>query len=285
MNEQTSLRLGAFLSISRGVDKAVTMALEIGANTFQFFTRNPRGGAARKIGQPEIERWLKLRQQEDIWHICGHLPYTINMASPQERLQEFAEMVIADDLRRMSELEAEYLVVHPGSAADDRTGGVQRIVRLLDGILSDYDGTVQLLLEAMALQTNEIGSIEDLGQIWRELGSPPQVGVCLDSCHLFAAGYDFTRRDEVERLLSDLDRHIGLAQVKLLHLNDSKFPAGSRRDRHANIGEGEIGREGLANLLLHPFIRTLPWHLETPVDKYQDYAKDIATVKEIVGER
>lgn len=277
------LRLGAFLSIAKGVDKVVPQALEIGANTFQFFTRNPRGGAARTIGEPEIARWLKARQDADIAEVCGHLPYTVNLASDKEELIDFAGMVVADDLRRMSALNIEYLVVHPGSSADERQRALERIIRLLDQALTAVDSSASLLLETMALQGNEVGSIAEIATIWHGLGRPPQVGVCLDSCHLFAAGYDFTQASEVERLVDDLDQTIGLEQVKVLHLNDSKMPSGSRRDRHADIGEGEIGEAGFANLLTHPFIQQLAWHLETPVDTYRDYARDIARVKAIIG--
>lgn len=278
------MRIGAFLSIAKGVDKVVPLAREIGANTFQFFTRNPRGGAARTIDQAEIDRWLKVRDQAGIAQVCGHLPYTVNLATEKENLVDFAVMVVADDLKRMSALEIDYLVMHPGSTPGNREEALGRIVRVLDQALEHYSGDTWLLLETMAMQGNEMGSIEELASIWRQLGEPERVGVCLDSCHLFAAGYDFTRRSEVERLVDDLDKHLGLERVQVLHLNDSKFPAGSHRDRHAGIGEGEIGRAGLANLLGHPFIRTLPWQLETPVDTYQDYARDIALVKEIVGE-
>lgn len=278
------MRIGAFLSIAKGVDKVVPLAREIGANTFQFFTRNPRGGAARTIDQTEIDRWLKVRDQAGIAQVCGHLPYTVNLATEKENLVDFAVMVVADDLKRMSALEIDYLVMHPGSTPGNREEALGRIVRVLDQALEHYSGDTWLLLETMAMQGNEMGSIEELASIWRQLGEPERVGVCLDSCHLFAAGYDFTRRSEVERLVDDLDKHLGLERVQVLHLNDSKFPAGSHRDRHAGIGEGEIGHAGFANLLGHPFIRTLPWQLETPVDTYQDYARDIALVKEIVGE-
>ncbi|NLW16320.1 MAG: deoxyribonuclease IV [Firmicutes bacterium] len=277
------MRLGAFLSIAKGIDKVVPQALEIGATTFQFFTRNPRGGAARTIGEAEIDRWLKLREEADIAKVCGHLPYTVNMASDKEKLIEFAHMVLTDDLRRMAALDIDYLVVHPGSASDERPAALERIIRLLDRVLDESESPVCLLLETMALQGNEIGSIVDIATVWHSLGRPAQVGVCLDSCHLFAAGYDFTKPQEVERLVSDLDASMGLEQIKVLHLNDSKMPSGSRRDRHANIGEGEIGEEGFANLLNHPFIRQLAWHLETPVKTYRDYARDIARVKAIIG--
>lgn len=276
-------RLGAFLSIAKGIDKVVPQALEIGANTFQFFTRNPRGGAARAIGEAEIARWLKARQEADIAKVCGHLPYTVNLASDKENLIEFANMVVVDDLQRMSALAIEYLVVHPGSSADERLPALERIMRLLDHALAAADSSACLLLETMSLQGNEIGSVAEIAAIWHGLGRPAQVGVCLDSCHLFAAGYDFTKRDEVERLIADLDQSIGLEQVKLLHLNDSKMPSGSNRDRHTNIGEGEIGEQGFYNLLTHPAIKQLPWHLETPVKTYRDYAQDIARVKAIIG--
>lgn len=278
-----TLRIGAFLSIAKGIDKVVPQAQEIGANTFQFFTRNPRGGAARTIAEPEVKRWQELRQATGIAGVCGHLPYTVNLATEKDNLIEFAVMVVESDLRRMSVLDIEYLVMHPGSSSGDRQASLERVIRVLDQGLQGYQGNSWLLLETMALQGNEIGSLDDLAAILNGLGRPEQVGVCLDSCHLFGAGYDFTKDREVERLVADLDQSIGLPRVKVLHLNDSKLPAGSHRDRHANIGEGEIGQRGFLHLLNHPFIRTLPWQLETPVSDYREYAKDIATVKQIAG--
>lgn len=281
--DKADWRIGAFLSIAKGIDKVVPQAVEIGANTFQFFTRNPRGGAARAIPEAEANRWLELRRSADVRGVCGHLPYTVNLASEKDNLIEFAVMVVSDDLRRMSALEIEYLVMHPGSSSGDRVAALERVTRVLEQGLRDYAGSSWLLLETMALQGNELGSIADIAAIWHGLGRPAQVGVCLDSCHLFGAGYDFTQAAEVERLVADLDQAIGLERVKALHLNDSKLPAGSHRDRHANIGEGLIGRQGFELLLNHPFIRTLPWQLETPVEDYREYAKDIATVKQIAG--
>lgn len=277
------LRLGAFLSIAKGIDKVVPQALAIGANTFQFFTRNPRGGAARTIGEPEIKRWLEARVNADVFEVCGHLPYTVNMATDREDLKEFSAMIVAADLHRMSAMDVEYLVLHPGSSPEARSVAIERIIRLLATALDGVDSKSTLLLETMALQGNEIGSVAEIGEIWHGLGRPPQVGVCLDSCHLFAAGYDFTQKAEVDRLLQDIEEHIGFEQVKIMHLNDSKLPSGSRRDRHENIGKGEIGEIGFANLLNNEHIRRLIWHLETPVKTYRDFAVDIARVKAIIG--
>lgn len=162
-----SLCIGAFLSIAKGIDKVVPLAEAIGANTFQFFTRNPRGGAARTIPEAEVERWQKLQQANDIVGVCGHLPYTVNLATEKDNLVEFATMVVGDDLRRMSALNIEYLVMHPGSSGGDRQAALQRVIAVLEQGLRDYQGGVWLLLETMALQGHEIGSLDDLAEIGR----------------------------------------------------------------------------------------------------------------------
>jgi len=274
------LRLGCHLPISGGFARAAALASTLGANTYQFFTRNPRGSSARNIPAGEISEAQKARLALDISPIVGHLPYTVNMAAPAEASYAFASMVVAADLARMEAVGAEFLVTHPGShAGAGREAGLRRIIACLEENILPQAGKINLLLETMAGQGTEIGALEDLAEIIRALGHPANLGICLDSCHLIGAGYDFLLPDEAERLVADLEKTVGLSRVKAMHLNDSKFPPGARRDRHERIGKGYLGREGLLNLIRHPQLEHLPMILETPVDKYEEYADEIALIR------
>jgi len=274
------MRLGSHLSVAKGFDQAAAMAQQIDANNFQFFTRNPRGGAARTISSQEVTRWREIKQKYDIAPIVGHLPYTVNMAAPSEQAYAFAKKVVAEDLVRMDAVGAEFLVVHPGShAGSGRLAGIKRIIACLAETLLPFSGKTELLLETMAGQGSEIGTLEDIREIMEALGNPCQLGVCLDSCHLTGAGYDFLDKDEVERLVAELESTVSLSRVKAIHLNDSKFPPGARKDRHELIGKGYLGKEGLLNLITHPAIYPLPMILETPVADYRQYGEEIALIR------
>jgi deoxyribonuclease-4 len=280
------MRLGSHLTVSKGFDKAAEAAREIGANTFQFFTRNPRGGAARAISEQEIAKWQEIKKTYDIAPIVGHLPYTVNMAAPADKSYAFAKMVVADDLRRMGAVGAEYLVIHPGShAGSGREEGMKRIIACLEETLLPYGGDTMLLLETMAGQGSEIGTLIDIGQLMDALGQPSQLGLCLDSCHLTAAGYDFLQKSEVDRLVDDLEQTAGLEHVKVIHLNDSKFEPGTHKDRHARIGEGYLGKEGMMNFITHPAFLQLPMVLETPVEDYRQYGDEIMLLRNWLAER
>lgn len=274
------MRLGCHLPVSGGFARAASLANSLGANTFQFFTRNPRGGSARKIPAGEISEAQEARRSLDIAPIVGHLPYTVNMAAPSEGSYAFARMVVAADLQRMDAVGAEFLVAHPGShAGAGREAGLKQIIACLEENFLPQAAQISLLLETMAGQGSEIGSLEDLAEIFRSLGNPDKLGVCLDSCHLTGAGYDFLRPEEVERLIAGLEKAVGLSRVKAMHLNDSKYPPGSRRDRHERIGSGYLGKDGLLNLIRHPQLRHLPMILETPVERYEQYGEEIALIR------
>lgn len=274
------MRLGSHLSVAKGFDLAAETAQQIGANLFQFFTRNPRGGAARIISAQEVAKWQEIKQKYDIAPIVGHLPYTVNMAAPAEQTYAFAKMVVAADLSRMDTVGAEYLVVHPGShAGAGREAGLKRIITCLAETLLLFSGDTKLLLETMAGQGSEIGTLTDLQEIMEALGNPRQLGVCLDSCHLTGAGYDFLNKDEVERLVAELESTVSLSRVKAIHLNDSKFPPGTHKDRHELIGKGYLGKEGLLNLITHSAISPLPMILETPVADYRQYGEEITLIR------
>ncbi|NLM46380.1 MAG: deoxyribonuclease IV [Firmicutes bacterium] len=280
------MRLGCHLSIAKGLDRAAQEATALGANTFQFFTRNPRGGKARTFGEQEIAAWQAVRRKYDLYPVVAHLPYTVNMAAPDERPYAFAKMVVAEDLERMEAIGAEYLVVHPGShVSAGKEAGIRRIVNCLEETFLTHGGACKLLLEAMAGQGTEIGTLADIAEIMDALGRPERLGICLDTCHLTGAGFNFLQREEMERLLAEVDRLMGIDRIGAVHLNDSKFPPGSKKDRHARIGAGYLGREGMLNFITHPALAGLPFILETPVDDYSEYGEEIALLLEWVGEK
>lgn len=274
------LRLGAHLSIAKGLDAAARMAAEVGANTFQFFTRNPRGGAARAIPAHEVRAWLRRRVEQDLYPIVGHLPYTVNLAAPNEPVHAFARDCLREDLRRAAAFGAEYLVVHPGShLGDGPEAALERIAGAVGHAFEGFAGETVLLLETMAGQGSEVGGeLVHVSRIMERLGDPPWLGVCVDSCHLFAAGYDLRDGAGMDRLVADLEATVGLARVRVVHLNDSKMPCSSRRDRHAPIGQGQLGERGIRAVVSHPVLGRLPLLLETPVEDYREYAAEIERV-------
>lgn len=280
------MRIGAHLTITKGLPQAAVYAHALGANTLAFFPRNPRGGRARHISPAEIAAWEEKRAELDIWQLVAHLPYTVNCASHDEKVRDFAVMVLTDDLARADRAGWEYLNVHPGNdGGAGRDGGVRRIVATLAEAARRYEPQrAMLLLETMAGQSKEVGGHpEELKAILDGLGRPPWLGICLDSCHLFAAGYDLRTPDGVAAMLDEFDRFVGLERVKALHLNDSKMELGSRRDRHALLGDGHLGEAGIRAIVNNEFLRTLPIIIETPVKEYDDYAGEIAKVKSWVN--
>lgn len=275
------MRIGAHITISKGLDKACHMVEEIGGNAFQFFTRNPRGGSARQIGAAEIKKFKDIQQEKGIGPLLGHLPYTVNMAAEKEEVYAFATSIVEKDLLRGEEMGANYLVCHPGRNGD-RLAGLKKIIVLLEEKLAAFEGRCMFLLETMAADGSEIGSLEDLQLIFSALGSPKNLGVCLDSCHLFAAGWDFRDQKAVDTLKAAAEKSFGLERVKAFHVNDALFPVGSGKDRHARIGRGYIGLDGFRNIVNDPFFATLPLILETPVNKYTEYGEEIKTLLELL---
>jgi len=280
------LRIGAHLSIAKGLSDGGKQALTIGADTFGFHTRNPRGSAARTIGAEEIAAWRAMAAEHNLGPLVGHLPYTINLGTPKDGIREFGERVVGEDLIRCDAFGTYAIVLHPGHDTEgDRPAAMARIARHLSGALQAAgDVGTWLLLETMAGQTGEVGGVPgEIGALIAAVGRPSNLGVCLDSCHLFAAGYDLKSRAGIDAMLAELDQAFGLDRCKALHLNDSKFPQGSHKDRHEKLGQGELGREGIAAVLHHPFLRELPIIIETPVDQYQEYAGEVAAARELAG--
>ena len=279
------MRVGAQLSISKGLPEAAALAAKIGADTFGFHTRNPRGGAARNIPDDEVRTWARAQAEAHIGPPVGHLPYTVNLGSDRD-IWDFGVRVVGEDLVRCAAFGAYGLVLHPGHApAEALDRGIDRVA---EGVTAALERSAAadclLLLEAMAGQTGEIGGRpEELGRILKATGAPPNLGICVDTCHLFAAGWDIRTHEGIERMLDAFDAAVGRERIRALHLNDSKFGLGSHRDRHERLGRGEIGPDGLRAVLTHPFLRELPIVIETPVDEYALYAEEIAVARELAG--
>ncbi|MBM7868509.1 deoxyribonuclease IV [Heliobacterium gestii] len=269
--------LGAHLSISKGFEAAVREALSIGATTFQFFTRNPRGGAARALDPEDIARSIQLRVEHGFGPLVAHAPYTINLAAPKEETWSFAKTTLAADIVRMATAQIPYIVVHPGShVGQGIAAGIDRITQALNEVLRPDQG-VTVLLEGMSGAGTEVGGrFEELRAIIDGLQTPEKVGVCLDSCHLFGAGYDV--KSDFADVLATFDRIVGIDRLKAMHINDSQQPLASHKDRHALLGQGLIGSEAMAALLNHAALEGLPLNLETP-GEIDDYRREIAWMR------
>ena len=254
-------------------------ALDIGANTFQFFTRNPRGSKAKAIDPDDAAALLALLAENGFGPLVAHAPYTINPCSRTERTREFARMTLADDLKRMEYLPGNYYNFHPGSHTEQGVEtGIRQIAETLNAILRpEYRTTV--LLETMSGKGSEVGGrFEELREIIDRTELGEKVGVCLDTCHVSDAGYDIA--GDIDGVLTEFDRVIGLAKLKAVHINDSMNPLGARKDRHARIGEGYLGEAAFGRIVNHPALRELPFILETPND-LAGYAREIARLREL----
>ncbi len=276
------LTIGTHMSIARGLAKTAENVVKMEADTMQIFSRNPRGSNYKVYSEEEVEKFQKIRKENHFGALLAHAPYTMNLASDQDRVYEFACTVIREDVARMDRLGIEYLVFHPGS----HTGigverGIQNIIRGLDQAVTGQE-KIMVLLETMTGKGTEIGAgFEHLREIRDGVAHPERIGICLDTCHVFAAGYDIV--NDLEGVLAEFDRVLGLGLLKAVHLNDSMMPFGSHKDRHAAVGEGEIGLLPLLRVLRHPALRDLPFYLETPFDD-QGHKKEIRMIRERLGE-
>ena len=274
------LNIGCHLSSSKGFEHMGREALKINANTFQFFTRNPRGGSAKSIDPGDAARLMALTRQHSFGPLVAHAPYTLNPCSKDQKTRDFAYMAMADDLARMEYLPGNYYNFHPGShVGQGAEKGVELIAQLLNDILKP-DMQTTVLLETMAGKGSEIGGrFEELAAI-RALLRPElqaKVGVCLDTCHVHDGGYDIV--NDLDGVLAEFDRIVGLAHLKALHINDSLNPCGAHKDRHAKIGEGHIGTEAMVRIISHPKLAGLPCILETPQESLSGYGEEIAMLK------
>ena len=272
------IRIGCHLSPSKGLLHMGQDALSIRANTFQFFLRNPRGSKAKALDEADAAALMALLREKDMLPVVAHAPYTLNPCAADPRVQEFAAMVMADDLVRMGSFPGNLYNFHPGSHVGQGVEmGIDKTATLLNTLMTP-DMSVTVLIETMAGQGSEIGgTFEQVSEIIRRVDLSDKVGVCLDTCHVFATGYDIVH--DLDGVLEQFDQHIGLDRLKALHVNDSMFPLGSCKDRHAQIGKGCIGLDALLELVNHPALTKLPMILETPQVDLSGYAREIALLR------
>lgn len=271
------LNIGCHLSTTKGFENMGKEALEIGANTFQFFTRNPRGGKAKDIDINDMEGLLKIARENNFTTILAHAPYTLNACSADERTREFAREMMEDDLRRMEFMPNNLYNFHPGSHVKQGVEiGINYIVELLNNVLRE-EQTTTVLLETMAGKGSEVGrTFEEIAEIISRVELKDKMGVCLDTCHVYDAGYDIV--NNLDGVLDEFDKIIGLDRLKAIHLNDSKNPFKSHKDRHEKIGEGFLGLDAITNIINHPKLKHLPFFLETP-NELDGYAKEIELLR------
>ncbi|MDO4811467.1 MAG: deoxyribonuclease IV [Eubacteriales bacterium] len=274
--------IGCHLSASDGFLAMGQTALSIGANTFQFFTRNPRGSRAKAIDEQDVASFLALAKENDFGTLLAHAPYTINPCSKDERTREFARMTLSDDLQRMEYLPGNLYNFHPGSHTGQGIEvGITQIADTLNEILRPEQRTT-VLLETMAGKGSEVGSrFEELREILNRVELSDHMGVCLDTCHVSDAGYDIV--GNLDGVLAEFDRIVGLDRLKAIHINDSMNPLGAHKDRHEKIGQGFLGTEAFERIINHPALRHLPFLLETP-NELSGYAAEIALLKDLRSE-
>lgn len=274
------MRIGAHLSASKGYTHMLKEALSIGADTFQFFTRNPRGGKAKDIDEADVQTFLKESSENGVNIILAHAPYTLNCCSANEDTRRFARETFADDLKRMEYTPGMFYNFHPGSHVGQ---GAEKGIALITEVLNEVmfpEMTTTVLLETMAGKGSEVGrSFEELKSIIDGVSLKDKIGVCLDTCHVFDGGYDIV--DDLDDVLEAFDRVIGIGRLKALHLNDSKNTLGSHKDRHEKIGQGNIGIAAFENIVNHPCLKDLPMFLETP-NELDGYAAEIKLLKSLV---
>ena len=272
------LHIGCHLSASGGYRRMAEEALSIGADTFQFFTRNPRGGASKPLDPDDMAACAAICREHHFAPLVAHAPYTLNPCGSEQRVRAFARQVFADDLAILEHLPGNYYNFHPGShVGQGIEAGIALVTELLNEVLKPGWKTT-VLLEAMAGKGSEVGSrFEELKAIIDGTERGDELGVCLDTCHIFCAGYDVV--GDLDGVLKEFDRIIGLDRLKAIHLNDSMQPFGSHKDRHEKIGQGTLGLDAIRRIISHPSLRDLPFILETPHEDVSGYAMEIRTLK------
>ena len=271
--------IGCHLSASKGYKAMGRQAIELGANTFAFFTRNPRGGSAKDIVEKDIEAFLKLAKENSFGRLVAHAPYTMNACAEKENIRQLAFEMLADDLRRMEYTPGNYYNFHPGSHVGQGVEkGIEMIAEVLNTVLKPEQTTI-VLLETMAGKGSEVGrSFEELREIIDRVELKDKLGVCLDTCHVWDGGYDIV--NNLDGVIAKFDKVIGLDKLKAIHLNDSMNDIGSHKDRHQKIGEGYIGLETMKRIINHSALKDKPFILETPNDE-AGYAREIALLRSL----
>jgi len=280
------MRFGVHTSIGKGPAGAVFIAEQLGCDCFQIFAGNPRGWARKPLDPGEVDKYRTALRASGLGPVSVHLSYLPNPATPDAKLYERSVLAIAEDYRRAVALGADYFVVHPGKRGKDRDekAALQRVAKGIKAVLSHVPGETVFLLENQAGSGSEVAAgMAELAGILDLAGEEKRTGICLDTCHAFAAGYELRTPDGVEKLLSEIDHLIGLSRLGLLHLNDSTGDKGSRIDRHFHIGRGKIGREGFKYLLTDPRLAGKAGILETPRASAEDDRQNLAVLRELSG--
>ena len=272
------LYIGNHTTSSKGYAAMGRQMVKNGGNTFAFFTRNPRGGNAKEIDPEDVKKYLEIAGEQHFGKIVAHAPYTLNACAAKENLRVFARETMTDDLRRMEATPGNYYNFHPGShVGQGMETGIEKIAEILNDVLTD-EQTTTVLLETMAGKGSEVGGkFEEIQAIMDLVEKKDKIGVCLDTCHVWDGGYDIV--NDLDGVLEEFDRCIGLSNLKAIHLNDSQNGLGSHKDRHAKIGEGQIGLDALVRVVRHPALEGRPFILETPNDD-EGWAREIALLRE-----
>lgn len=271
------LTIGCHLSMAKGFTHMAKTSLWMKANTFQFFSRNPRGSKLKKLDPQDLEEFQKIRKEKKLGPLMAHAPYTMNLAGEKQQVYDFAKTVLQEDLKRMDEIGIEYFNLHPGSHVGQGLEiAISKIAQAINETQKEINQTT-ILLETMSGKGTEVGfQFEQLKQIIQRIEKSNKIGICMDLCHVFASGYDIT--NHLEKVLNEFDRTIGIERLKAIHLNDSKMPLGSKKDRHEPIGMGQIGEEAILKIMQHPKLKQLPYYLETPLDE-EGHKKEIQKIR------
>ena len=271
--------IGCHLSFAKGYESMGVQALEIGANAFQYFSRNPRGGAAKEFDKSDAGKLLDIAARNGFAPFLVHAPYTFNPCSADAGLRDFARKAMCEDLLRQQNLPGSYYNFHPGSHVGQ---GAEKVISMIAELLNEIllpEQSCVVLLETMSGKGSEVGaSFGEIAEIMERVKLNRKLGVCLDTCHVYSAGYDIVRN--LDGVLEEFDSKIGLERLKAVHLNDSMTPFNSRKDRHAKIGEGTIGLDAIARIINHPKLSSLPFYLETP-NELSGYAREIALLRSL----
>ena len=276
------LYIGNHTSSSKGYAAMGRQIVKNGGNTFAFFTRNPRGGNAKAIDPADVAKFQEIAREHEFGKIVAHAPYTLNACAAKENLRDFARNTFSDDLKRMEATPGNYYNFHPGSHVGQGIEvGIQKIAEVLNAVLTE-EQTTTVLLETMAGKGSEVGShFQELRAIMDLVEKRDKLGICLDTCHVWDGGYDIV--NDLDGVLTEFDRIIGLDHLKAIHLNDSLNPLGSHKDRHARIGEGQIGLDALVRVIRHQALEGKPFILETPNDD-EGWTREIALLRERYSE-
>jgi deoxyribonuclease-4 len=281
--ERNMFHIGSHISSSKGYAAMGRQAVKLGADTFAFFTRNPRGGSAKAVQQADVDKYLEIAKEHKFAQIVAHAPYTLNACAAKEEIRTFARGVFADDLQRMEYIPGQYYNFHPGSHVGQ---GVEKGIEWIAGMLNENlrpEQSTTVLLETMAGKGSEVGkNFEELRAIIDRIELSDKLGVCLDTCHVWDSGYDIV--NNLDGVLEEFEHIIGLERLKAIHINDSMNPMGSHKDRHARIGEGTIGLEAFRRIVRHPLLQDIPFILETPNDD-AGWAGEIAMLRKMAEEK